>query len=54
MHVLDKENYESDGVTQKDGYFSVPLVRWKGRLQQEGIRFFEVPVKYGLALVLKK
>jgi len=54
IHVLDKEDYESEGATQADGYFSVPLGKWKQQLDEKNIPYTEIPVKYGKALVLKK
>lgn len=45
IHVLDEGDY-------KNG--EVPLEDYKSKLRAEGINFIEVPIKYGLALVLKK
>lgn len=54
IHVLDKKDYESSGEKLPDGYFAVPLERWTEKLKEMGIRYHEIPVKYGLALVLLK
>lgn len=54
IHVFDKSDYETSKATQEDGYYSVALNRWKEKLEKEKIKFIEVPVKYGKALVLTK
>lgn len=54
IHVLDKNDYESSEEKLSDEYFAVPLKRWTEKLQERGIKYQEIPVKYGLALVLLK
>lgn len=54
IHVLDKNDYESSGKKLSDGYFAVPLKRWTKKMQEVGIKYREITVKYGLALVLLK
>lgn len=49
IHVLDKGDYASGGRPAP-----VPLDRWKQKLSEEKIRHCEVPVRYGLAFVLRK
>lgn len=45
IHVLDEGDYKNS---------EVPLKDYESKLKDEGINFIEVPIKYGLALVLKK
>ena len=54
IHGLDKEDYETKEKKLPDGYFAVPLVQWKEKLVKKNIKFIEIPIKYGLALVLLK
>lgn len=54
IHVLDKSDYTTSEKLQADGYFSVSLDAYKIKLQEAGIKYFEIPVKYGIALVLAK
>jgi hypothetical protein len=54
IHVLDKENYENVSEKPSDGYFSVPLSRWSNKLEELGIKYQQIPLKYGIALVLIK
>ena len=39
IHVFDKSDYETDKTTQEDGYFSVPLEKWKNKLKEKEISF---------------
>ncbi len=52
IHLLDTEDYETEAPMLSNGLFSVPLKRWEARLNELGIEYKEIPVKYGLALVL--
>lgn len=52
IHVFDKSDYSTNEKLQADGYFSVPLDEYKSRLKEKGINYFEIPIRYGLALVL--
>lgn len=54
IHLLDKEDYETKEAKLSNGLFSVPLDRWKTKLDELGIEYKEVPVKYGLAFVILK
>lgn len=54
IHVLDKENYEMQESRLPNGQFSVPLTRWKKKIDKLGYKFFEIYSKYGLALVIQK
>ena len=54
IHVLDREDYETKDSLLANGLYSVPLDRWKERLDDLKIYYLEVPIKYGLALVLVK
>ena len=54
IHVMDKEEYETKELILPNGQFAVPLERWKKQLKEMGIEYKEVPVKYGLALVILK
>jgi len=42
IHIIDKSDYET----------TVPLGQWKKKLRENNIKFQEIPVKYGLALIL--
>lgn len=52
IHLLDAEDYETEAATLPNGLFSVPLKRWEAKLDELGIEYREISVKYGLALVL--
>lgn len=54
IHILDKADYESKDNKQQEGYFTVPLQRWIEKLDEHKIQHKEVPVQYGIALVLLK
>lgn len=54
IHVLDKVDYETSDQILPDGCFSVPLDRYKAELTKLNITFLEIPVKYGLSLILSK
>lgn len=54
IHVLDKEDYETEGTLLPNGQFVVPLKRWKQEVKKIGLDYKEIPVKYGLALVVQK
>ncbi len=54
IHVMDKEDYETKELLLPNGQFSVPLDRWKRQLDNEGIEYKEIPIKYGLAFVILK
>ena len=54
IHLLDKEDYETKEPLLSNGLFSVPLERWEAKLTEQGIEHKDVPVKYGMALVLLK
>mgnify|MGYP000368556873 CR=1 FL=1 len=54
IHVLDKMDYETIGLRLPDGYFTVPLDKYMSELASIGLKYIVVPVKYGIALVLRK
>ncbi len=54
IHLLDTEDYETAAPILSNGLFSVPLKRWETKLDELNIAYREIPVKYGLALVLTK
>lgn len=54
IHLLDTEDYETKEPILSNGLFSVPLKSWEAKLDEYNIEYKEVPVKYGLALVILK
>lgn len=54
LHVLDREDYETKTPQLSNGLFSVPLERWKTKLDDLGIKHQQIPTTYGLALVIQK
>jgi hypothetical protein len=42
VHVFDEEDVTITSPRLPDGYFSVPLERWKKKLAEESIKFFEL------------
>ena len=54
IHVLDTEDYETKTLQLPNGLFSVPLEVWKMKLDGLGIKYQEIPITYGLALVIQK
>jgi SAM-dependent methyltransferase len=54
IHVLDKEDYETKGPKLGNGLFSVPLDKWKQNLTNSGIKYFQVGLDHGLALLISK
>ena len=54
LHILDREDYETQAEKLGDGYWAVPLSRWKTNLISDKIAFREIPVKYGEALIIQR
>jgi len=54
IHVMDSEDYKTKEKLLPSGQFSVPLEKWKVQLNNEDIRYKEIPVKYGLAFIILK
>jgi hypothetical protein len=54
LHVFDREDYETKTPQLPNGLFSVPLEHWKTKLDDLGIQHKEIPITYGLALVIQK
>jgi len=57
IHVLDKEDYETKDEKLSDGYYSVPIDRWRKKLEAERCDYmdiYEVPVKYGKVFVIEQ
>lgn len=54
IHLLDKEDYETEELKLSKGLFSVPLNKWKAELDELSIEFRLIQVKYGLAFVIFK
>ena len=54
IHILDKEEYETKEKSLSNGYFSVPLEKWEEKLKIEKVKYFKIPIKYGLAFVIQK
>lgn len=54
IHVLNKEDYETKDALLANGQFAVPLERWKQRIEKLNLTYKEIPVKYGLALVIQR
>lgn len=52
MHIFDKEDYDPD--SDSGVYYHVPLKDILKSLDEEKIKHLEVPLKYGIALVLFK
>lgn len=52
IHVLDEEEIKATDPKLPDNLWAVPLDQWKQKLSELGIEYKEIPVKYGLALVL--
>jgi hypothetical protein len=45
IHVLSKEEIEAGAGELPEGFFGVPLDRWKKQLKKEKIKFKEIPLK---------
>jgi hypothetical protein len=54
IHIMDKEDYETIDEKLPDGSWAVPLKKLKEKLPEININYLEIPVKYGLALILNK
>ncbi len=54
IHIMDNEEIETKEKILPSGQYAVPLQRWKELLNQEGITFSEIPLKYGIAIVVIK
>lgn len=54
IHLMNEEDFLTKGEKLADGYWTVPLEKYKAKMNDEGIKFIEVPIKYGLALILQK
>lgn len=53
IHVLDREDFEGESQGLTETQFGVPLERWQEKLKVAGQPFQVVPVKYGVALVIR-
>jgi hypothetical protein len=54
IHVLDTEDYADHEKVTASGYHPVDLETIKHKLDEMNIKYREVPIEYGLALVLLK
>ena len=54
IHLLDKDDYEIKTPLLPNGLFSVPIDKWKNKLTELGIEYSEIPVKFGIALIIFK
>lgn len=54
IHVLDTEDYETKETLLPNGQFVVPLERWKQEIEKFGLECKEIPIKYGVILVIQK
>jgi hypothetical protein len=54
IHIMDKEDYETVDKKLPDGSWAVPLEKWEEELAGININYLEIPVRYGLALILSK
>jgi len=54
IYIFDEKDYETKGLKLSNGLYSVPLEEWKTKLDELSIEYAEVPVKYGLGLVILK
>lgn len=54
IHVMDKEDYETQEPLLPNGQYAFPLDKWTKKLDESNIEYKEIPVKFGLALVLRK
>lgn len=54
IHLFDFEEIKSKSSRLEDALWSVPLDRWKKELSKIKIQYKEIPIEYGLALVLLK
>jgi len=52
IHIFDEEEIKATNPKLPDGLWAVPIEQWKEKLTELGINYKEIPVKYGLALVL--
>ena len=52
IHVLDWDEIKNREVKLADDLYSVPLEQYKKQLKESQIEFKEIPIKYGIALVL--
>ncbi|MFC1638697.1 methyltransferase domain-containing protein [Patescibacteria group bacterium] len=54
VFVFDEADFGEAGEKTDDGGWAVPLEQWKEQLGEASIEFAEVPVQYGLVLVVKR
>ena len=54
IHVFDQEEIDSGEEQLAGGLWAVPLLQWKEKLNNLGIAYKEVSLKYGPALLLMK
>ena len=54
IHVFDKEEIETEAPSLPDGLYSVPLKSYQQKMDSYGIEYIEIPLKYGIGLVLLK
>ena len=54
IHCFDQEELMTKSPKLPDGLWAVPLDQWKEKLTKLGIKYKEISLKYGPALVLTK
>ncbi len=54
IHIFDQEEIDSGEEQLPGGLWAVPLAQWKEKLNDLGIKYKEVSLKYGPALLLMK
>ena len=42
IHIFDKEDVTTTTAKQKDGYYSVPLEKWKNKLDENKIQYLNL------------
>src|SRR3989338_6629473 len=42
IHIFDKEDVTTTTAKQKDGYYSVPLEKWKNKLDENKIKYLDL------------
>ena len=52
IYGFDWEEIKAGGLKLPDGLWAVPLDRWKDKLTKLGVKYKEISLKYGPALVL--
>lgn len=54
IHIMNDEDYKTEDALLSNGQFAVPIKKWIEKLDNNNIRYKQIDLKFGSALVLIK